>query len=212
MQGLGDSHVTPSKIPCAVVTWEHLLEALSAVASEQFRDDLSQFRAMYRVFSGDDMEPITGVEEILAWRDEQAKWEILVERVTRELSAPEEPVLPLGVDGGAQPYRRRYVCRRVAGEWSCYSVGTRDPFQGHKTPVWLRFHKGTGHFIEIAGRLERSALGVEAVRSQGHLWFPLEVPLNSDREAMTRALVAQVQRILAVAYPPGASVEPHPTP
>lgn len=50
-----------------------------------------------------------------------------------------------------------------------------------------------------------------SVRSQGHLWFPLEVPLNSNREAMTEALVVQVQRIVAVAYP-AASAEPHLTP
>lgn len=199
------------EIPCAVATWEDLLKALSTVPSGRFQDDLSQLRAMYRVFSGY-MEPITSDQQILDWRDREASWDILVGHVTRALTAPGDRLLPFGVDGGAQPYRRRYVCRRVAGEWSCYSVGTRDPFQGHKTPVWLRFHKGTGRFIEIAGRLERSALGAEAVSSQGHLWFPLEVPLNADREAMTGDLVAQVQRILAVAYPPGASEEPHPTP
>jgi hypothetical protein len=192
------------EIPCSVVTWEELLEELSTVSSERFRDDLSQFHAMYRVLNGDDMEPITSDEEVLAWRDRKASWEILVEHTTRALTAPGDRVLPFNVDGGDQPYRRRYVCRRVSREesWACYSVGTRDPFQGYKTPVWLRFHKGNGHFIEIAGRLERSALGAEAVSSQGHLWFPLEVPLNSDRKTMTGSLVAQVQRILAIAYPP----------
>ena len=192
------------EVACAVVTWEDLLEALSTVSSEGFRADFSQFHAMYRVLNGDDMEPITSDEEVLAWRDREAWWEILVEQTTRALTAPADRVLPFGVDGGAQLYRRRYVCRRVSREesWACYSVGTRDPFQGHKTPVWLRFHKGNGHFIEIAGRLERSDLGAEAVHSLGHLWFPLEVPLNSDRKTMTGALIAQVQRILAVAYPP----------
>ncbi|MEI6171926.1 MAG: hypothetical protein WCQ45_05575 [bacterium] len=199
-------------VPCAVVTWEDLLEALSAVERERFRDDLSQFHAMYRAFNGDDMPPITDDEEILAWHDQEAWWELLVERTTRSLTAPGVPVLPFGVDGGAQRYWRRYVCRRVSQVWSCYSVGTRDPFQNHRTPVWLRLHKGTGHFHEIAGRLEGSALGAAAVRSQGHLWFPLAVPLNSDRAAMIGALVAQVQRIMEVAYPPAASEEPHPAP
>ena len=198
------------EIPCAVVTWEDLLEELSTVSSERFQDDLSQFRAMYRVFYG--MEPITDDKQVLAWRDQEAWWETLVGHATRALTAPDDRVLPFGVDGGAQPYRRRYVCRLVSQVSSCYSVGTRDPFQNHCTPIWLRFHSGTGHFIEMAGRLERSALWAKAVRSQGHLWFPLEVPLNSDREAMTGALVAQVQRIVAVAYPPAASEEPHPTP
>jgi hypothetical protein len=46
-----------------------------------------------------------------------------------------------------------------------------------------------------------SALWAAVVCSEGHLWFPLEVPLNSDRETMIGALIAQVQRIMAVAYP-----------
>ena len=200
------------EIPCAVVTWEDVLDALSAVASERFRDDLSQFHAMYRVFNGDDMEPLTEDVELLAWRDREAWWETLVERVTRALTAPGNQVLPFGVDGSPQPYRRRYVCRRVSGEWSCYSVGTRDPFQGRQWPIWLRFHKGTGHFKEIASRLERSALGAEAVHSQGHLWFELEVPRNADRQTMVEDLAAQVQRVAAVAYPQSASTEPGPTP
>ncbi len=200
------------EIPCAVVTWEELLEALSTVPSEPFRDDLNQFRAMYQVFSGDYIEPITSDEQARAWRDREESWQLLVERTTRALTAPGGRVLPFGVDGGDQPYRRRYVCRRMSGDESCYSVGTRDPFQGHQTPVWLRFHKGTGHFTEVAGRLERSAFAAQAVHSQGHLWFPLDVPSHSDGRAMIAALVEQVQRILAVAYPPASLSEPHFTP
>ncbi len=187
------------------------METLSTVASEPFRDDLSQFLAMYQVFNGDDGPPPTSDPELLAWHDREAWWEMLVERVTRALT-PGDRVLPFGTDRGAQLYRRRYVCRRVSGEWSCYSVGTRDPFDGHKTPVWLRFHKDTSHFIEIAGRLERSALAASAVHSQGHLWFPLEVLKNADRRAMIGDLVAQVQRIAAVAYPQSASEESRPAP
>jgi hypothetical protein len=200
----------PAEVRCAVVAWEDVLESLSAVESERFRDDWSQFRAMYGVFNGD-VEPISDVEEILAWRDEQAKWEILVERVTRELTGPVNRVLPFGVDGGAQTYRRRYVCRRLSGEDSCYSLGTRDPFQNHLSPIWLRFHRGTGQFADIASRLEHSAFGAEAVHSQGHLWFELHVPLQSDGHAMAAALIGQVQAILAVAYPTDASLE-HSTP
>lgn len=199
------------EIPCSVVSWEDLLEALSMVESERFRDDLSQFRAMYRVFNGDDMEPLTSDEQVLAWRDNEAWWEILVDQVTRALTAPDDQVLPWGVDGGAQPYRRRYLCRLASQGSSCFGVGTRDPFQNHRTPIWLRFHSSTGQFVEIAGRLERSPLEAAAVRSQGHLWYPLEVPQNSDRATMIGALVAQVQRIVEVAYPPVASAEPSPT-
>ncbi len=194
----------------AGVTWEDVLEALSTVASEPFRDVLSQFRAMYQVFNGDDGPPPTSDPELLAWREREAWWEILVERVTRALT-PGDRVLPFGTDRGVQ-YRRRYVCRCVSGKSFCYSVGTRDPFEGHKTPVWLRFHKDTGHFIEIARRLERSALASSAVHSQGHLWFPLDVPPDPDRQTIIRDLVGKAQRIVAAAYPPSAAEESRPAP
>lgn len=209
LEGAGPWRI-PSGIdetPLAVVSWEEVFEALATVQSHGFTDNLSQLRAMYRVLNGDDLEPLTSDEEILQWRGRGAWWDTLVELATRRLTPPGARVLPMGSEEGAQPYRRRYVCRRVAQADSCYSVGTRDPFQGHRTPIWLRFHKGTGHFAEIAGRIYRSALGTAVVHSEGHLWFPLDVPLNSERETMIGALVEQVQRILAVAYPPTTSAE-----
>lgn len=190
----------------AVVTWEEAFEALGAARSGEFTDNLNQLRAMYRVLNGDDLEPLTSNEEILQWRESASWWEILVERITRQLTPPEQKrVLTIGSEGGDHPYRRRYVCRRIAQKESCYSIGTRDPFQNHRTPIWLRFHKATGYFGEIAGRVQRSELWSEAVRSEGHLWFPLEVPLNSNLDTMIGALVEQVQRIVEVAYPSDVS-------
>lgn len=134
---------------------------------------------------------------------------MLVDHVTRQLTPSEQRVLPMGSEETARPYRRRYVCQRIAQAELCYSIGTRNPFQNHRTPIWLRFHKATGHFDEIAGRIERSELLSEAVHSEGHLWFPLEVPLNSDRETMIRSLVEQAQRIAAEAYPTDISEQIH---
>jgi hypothetical protein len=187
------------EVPCTVATWEDLLDALAVVESSGFRDDLGQFRAMYRVFNGDDMEPLTSDEQVLAWRDQEQWWEMLVEQTTRALT-PRGSVLPLGLEGGPQPYRRRYVPGPASAVDSFYSIGTRDPFQQHRTPIWFRFHKRTGQFGRIAGRLERSELQGNVVRSEGHVWLPLEVPLNCDRNAMVGALVAQVERILDAAY------------
>ena len=212
LEGVGPWRIRceAAEVGCAVVSWDDALEALSTVTSVRFRDDLSQMEAMYQVFNGEDGPPPTTDPELLAWHEREAWWEMLVERVTRALT-PGGQVLPFGTDRGVPPYRRRHVCRRVLGEWSCYSVGTRDPFQGHKTPVWLRFHKDTGHFNEIAGRLERSTLTANAVHRQGHLWFPLDVQSGSDRQTIIGDLVAQAQRIVAVAYTPSASEEPDAT-
>jgi hypothetical protein len=197
---------------CAVVSWGDVMDALSRVAAERFRDDLSQFRAMYRVFNGDDPEPPTSDPELRIWHDNEAWWQMLVEQVTRALTAPGTQVLPFGVDGGGDPYRRRYVRLIEPFVGSFYSIGTKDPFEGYKTPVWLRFHKNTRHFIEIAGRLERSVLASRAGHSEGHLWFPLDVPPDADRQTIIRDLVGKAQRIVTAAYPPSAAEEPRPTP
>ena len=80
------------------------------------------------------------------------------------------------------------------------SVGTRDPFQNHRTPIWLRFHRGTGHFQAIVRQLERSQLASDLVRSGKHIWYPLNLPYNAEREVMIDALESQVTRITNVAY------------
>ena len=135
---------------------------------------------------------------------QRRKWERLAERVTRVLTAPGDGVLPFGEEGGVQRYRRRYVCRLVAEGHSCYSVGTRDPFEGHRWPLWLRFRRDTADFRGIVMRLESSGLKGEAVNSDGHLWFELELPQDSERLTFAEVvddLVKQVKGILAVAYP-----------
>ena len=194
-----------AEVPCAVLSWEDVLEALSEGASGRFQDDLSQFRAMYDVLAADQVVvPPAQDADLLAWREKEASWERLAERVTRVLTAPGDGVLPFGEEGGVQRYRRRYVCRLVAGEFSCYSVGTRDPFEGHRWPLWLRFRRDTADFRGIVTRLGSSDLKGEAVNSEGHLWFELELPQDSEHPSVAEAvddLVKQVQRILAVAYP-----------
>lgn len=53
-------------------------------------------------------------------------------------------------------------------------------------------------------RLGSSDLKGEAVNSEGHLWFELKLPQDSERLTVAEVvddLVKQVQRILAVAYP-----------
>jgi hypothetical protein len=204
-EGPGPWRLEPA--PCvhlAVAVWEQLFEALAVVSSEGFADDLAQFRAMYRVFNGDDIEPLTTDEQVLAWRERADWWLKLVDLATRRLAG--ERLLPLGLEQGSPPYHRRYVCRRLGNADTCYSLGTRDPLAGHTTPIWLRFHRDTGHFAQLKANLDRAPGGPHAVQSGGHLWFPLEVPRDSNRETMIGALVEQVQRLVAAAYHDSASL------
>ena len=98
-----------------------------------------------------------------------------------------------------QGYLRRYVCRSIGAERpSCFSVGVRDPFEGHDTPVWLRFHKGTPLFSMIRDHLRASDLTL-VEKNDGHVWIPLDVQLNADRNAVVASLVAQAERIFTIA-------------
>jgi hypothetical protein len=65
------------------------------------------------------------------------------------------------------------------------------------TPIWLRFHKGTGQFESIKDRIAT----LYPVASEGHRWFPLEVPMKVSGDEMIEALVEQAKVILRVAYP-----------
>lgn len=197
-------------VSCAVTSWDRVLDALSPVPSEQFRDDLSQFRAMYRVLTGDDIQPLTSDEEVLAWRERETALMSVLDRATRRLTISGR-TLPLATEVFSTSYYRRYVCRWIGKEQPCYSLGLRDPFEGHITPFWLRFNATTPLFPAIRDRLAASDLSTRTVHSEGHLWIPIDVPLNADGPAIIDSLTAQTEAVLKVVYESeiGRSLEPH---
>ncbi len=197
-QGEGPWQVQNTSV--AVITWEEVFQIFETVKNQEFSADLVQLCSLYRVLNGDDMEPLTTDEEVLLWREKERWWEKLIDLTTRKLTSPVEKILPMSTEKTAEPYCRRYICRNINEVESCYSVGTRDPFQNYRTPIWLRFHKRTGYFAEISEQLIQSSYGLKVVRSGKHIWYPLEVPQNASREVMINSLVMQVKDIISVAY------------
>jgi hypothetical protein len=195
----GNSPWRVQNVRLAVITWEDLFQKLGTVRDNNFLDDLSQLHALYRVLNGDDMEPLTTDKQGLLWRQSEEWWNKLVNITTREIAKP-GAILPLDREKGAVPYYRRYICRNIRGVNSCYSVGVRDPFVNHLSPIWLRFHGATGNFQAIAQQLERSRFASKLVHSGKHIWYPLEVPEQAERNVMIDALVSQVTDIEEVAY------------
>jgi len=187
-------------VSVAVITWEDTLQKFKTVNDREFCEDLVQLHSLYRVLNGDDMEPLTTDEEVLLWKEKESWWEKLVEITTRQITSPFERALPISKEKSVVPYYRRYICRKINGVESCYSVGIRDPFQNHRTPIWLRFHNGTGCFAEISQQLNQSSLNLKAVRSGKHIWYPIEVPHNATRNVMIDSLVSQVNLITNTAY------------
>jgi len=195
-----------------VVSWDEVLATLKQSCSPRLLGELEQFDAMYRVLSGYDIKPLAGPEELAHWREREADFVNLVDRITKRLTTHHK-LYPIGLEEPAKSadgleargYRRRYVCRPLGDLRPCFSIGTRDPFKGYNTPVWMRFHAKTPCFPIIETRLRSSPLATELIPSGGHLWIPLEVPSEVSGERMIDVLMAKAEAVIRVAY--GASAE-----
>ena len=182
-----------------VASWEEIRDILAKNSSPNYGSDFEQFRDLYGALNGDYYEPPPSGE----WREREAYYLTLVDRVTRRLTAS-GPILPMGPDVKSDPrgYQRRYVCLSSEGaKASCYAIGVRDPFVGYDTPIWLRFHHGTGMFDEIRQRLKESNFSPRLVEQQSHVWLPLDLPsAEGDVNIRVEALVKQAKEIELVAY------------
>lgn len=196
--GNGPWMLPDPNVRVAVITWEEVFDALEGTASGRLADDLGQFRAMYRVFVRDDIEPITTDAQVLAWREREDWWQNLMVVAARHLTVG--PLPRYTQESNTEAYALRYICRKAGPVDVCYSLGLRDPFEGYTTPIWLRFHNRTGHFTLIRTNLEQAIDNLRIVRSGGHLWLPLDVPRESSRDTMIGALVEQVQHVTEIAY------------
>lgn len=187
-----------------VISWDELFAALREGKTGRFRYELEQLQAMYRVLSGDFIAPLASIDELHQWKARETDFLNLVDQVTRRLTTQHQ-LYPMGLEslecaangyetGG---YRRRFVCS-ADGTGPCYCIGIRDSFAEWVTPLWMRFHQDTGHFGQIHQRIEASEL--KWLESGGHIWIPLEVPLEVPHEQMIGAIVEQVEQVERVAY------------
>lgn len=185
----------------AVIAWEEVLEALRTVRTQPFQSDLEQFEAMFKGLNGDVIEPFETAEE-LQDPEREEKLVKLVDRVTR-LLAVDGRVMPMGddQDGNKVAYRRRYICPPLLDERPCFSVGVRHPFAGYKTPIWLRFNRTTPKFTLIRDRLTAaSPTSDRMVESGGHVWIPIDVPIQTEGGVLIESLLDQIRRVIQVAY------------
>ncbi len=197
-------------VAVGVASWEELFEALSDV--EAVQEDLAQLEDMYKVLTGHDIVPFASHDDLVRWRERESDLVNIVDRVTRDLTT-EHRVYPMGVETlllhpeglETKGYHRRYFCRSMGDKMPCFSIGLRDPFKEHTTPIWLRVHGETPGYQELHKRLHSSGLACQLVPSGGNMWFPLEVPLDAGDEEMVKALIDQANELLGVALPPLAS-------
>lgn len=200
-----------SNIAVAVVHWDEGIEALSEIEDKSFQSELTQFRSMYRVLNGHDIEPLASRDELVEWRNREPAFVALVDRVTRRL-ADTDRVMPMFVTPldnepaglEAKGFRHRYLSRPLGDKRPWFSLGVRDFFEGYDTPVWLRFHSDTPLLAIIRERLLSSSIGRgrRVVEDGGHVWIAIEVPIHADGERMVDVLIAQAEEVICIAYAP----------
>ena len=188
------------EIAVTVISWEETLDLLGGVCLEPFAGDLEQFHAMYSVLAGAVVPP-TDAQHLLEWRTRRELYWAIVDRVTRRLTR-HGSISPKAGDWDS--YRHRYVAW-LPGRGPYFSVGLRDPFAGHVTPIWLRFHHDTPNFFVVRDRLQASSFADKLVWSGKHIWIPLEIPLGIDGDGVVDSLVAQVEAVIGLAYEPFAA-------
>lgn len=185
------------RVTVAVVTWEQTLETIAGALEGRRAEDAAQLRGMYRTFTGDFRTPCGDT----AWRENESKYIALVDRATRSLFGP-QAVYPMALEPGHRGeygYRRRYAPSDVSDATSL-SVGVRDAFEPHTTPIWLRYHHLTPGFADISVRLRHSPLRDQVVWDGGHAWFPLEpleCVLADEAVADLVRLIQEIDQIAA---------------
>jgi hypothetical protein len=200
-----DGHLSGIAV-ISVISWDELFTALRSGKAERFRYELEQLQAMYRELSSDFIAPLASIEDLHRWRARETDFLNVVDKVTRRLTTQHQ-TYPMGLESledashehEDRGYRRRYVCRFVGDAESCFSIGVRDSFAEWVTPVWMRFRSDTGNFGRIRQRIEASSL--KCLESGGHIWIPLDVPLDVSGKQMIQALVEQAEEVLRVTYP-----------
>ncbi len=200
-----DEHASGAAV-IAVISWGQLFTALRVGQEVRFHLELEQLQAMYRELSGDFIAPLAGIEDLRRWRERENEFLNVVDKVTHRLTT-QQRIYPMGFESlegtshelDDRGYRRRFVCRFVDDVESCFSIGVRDSFAEWVTPVWMRFRSDTSNFGRIRQRIEASDL--QHLKSSGHIWIPLEIPLEVSGEKMVEALVAKAEEVVRVAYP-----------
>ena len=200
-----------SDVTVTVILWDEGIDALGGVADDAFQGELTQFRSMYRVLNGYDIEPLASPEELVEWRSRESVFVALVDRVTRQLTDTDRLMPMYGSQLASNPegleakgFLCRYMSRPLGDKRPYFSVGVRDFFAGYDTPVWLCFDRSTPLFAVIRERLLSWGFSDERglVEDRGHVWIPLKVPLHVDGERMVSAVREQVEEVIEVAYAP----------
>lgn len=179
-----------------VLTWEALLKALGGVADPHVRGDVAQLQTLYLALSGQETAPLTPAD-LLRWKERELDFRRWVDEATRRFTKVTAKVLPMSDDHG---FMRRYVyVREVAGVRPEMSVGVREPFDPHTTPVWIRVARSSPLFEQMYPRLKAQYPWPKAIESAGDLWLPIDVSQEAAASAPVEYIVGRTEEAFEVA-------------
>ncbi len=181
-------------IHVVVLSWHEVLIVLGDLDDNHLKSDVAQLRGLYRTLSGREVAPVTRAD-LVNWVNREADFRRWVDEASRRFFKGPKPVYPMADERG---FFRRYVYPGDAnGELPEFSVGVRQPFAPHETPIWLRVSAHSPLFVQMYTRLKERH--PESVESEGHLWLPIEVSQDVADDAPVDHIETTIRKFFGVA-------------
>ena len=201
-----DPNASTPSMSTAVVTWDEWLGVWNEAAHElppPEQDvvlcDLAQLRGLCAAMVALDVPPLGLAATGREFHAREPDLHRLIVEVTARFRPASGRLIPIGTEPEFS-YYRRYIPGGLADP-NCYCavgvVGGRAS-EG-RTPFWLRYHRKTSSFREVADRIMASRLAVDARGDGGHIWLPLRVSGDRSGAAIIDELADGIESIRAVA-------------
>ncbi len=189
--------VDAGEVALGVISWDQLIKAFHDCASgdAELLEDVRQFDALCKTYGAKDIRPFTR-EEASSWPARRTDLMVIVDRVTSELSS--DRLLPTGVEQDATTDEHGYYRRYISAGGPEVSLGVRQPRRDFQTPIWMRYHYRTSDFAVAKQRLRASGAVVDEAK-RGHIYVPVDLPLDVSGAEVVRLVKGQVQRVHSVA-------------
>lgn len=197
---VGATTMAISGIAGIVVTWDEWLEVWEEAVRhlpatpDSLASDLAQLRALCRTLAGGVLDPVPPGTHRERFKD----LSVLVDQITRR-AAGEGRLAPLQQEVGYDVFR--YIPGGYADAAASVGVALRFADAG-LSPLWLRFHRVTGHFSAIRARIMTSRYAEDVRTDEGHLWIPLKLADDLAGPELVDDLLGQIREIQATISAP----------
>ena len=207
-----DPNASTPSMATAVVTWDEWLGVWNEAAHElpppeqdAVLCDLAQLRGLCAAMVALDVPPLGLAATGREFHAREPDLHRLIVEVTARFRPASGRLIPIGTEPEFS-YYRRYIPGGLADP-NCYcAVGVVGGLASEgRTPFWLRYHRKTSSFREVADRIMASRLAADARGDGGHIWLPLRVSEDRSGAAIIDELADGIETIRAVAAGSGSA-------